>query len=159
MKFKPLCLVLLLTLCGRGMAADFCRYSNTNQLVWDKAFSAHIHRLLGERQVNYFYRGPLAGQVLAGLGGPSDPIVPVEDKFRFASACRVHSCAEKAAVLIACPDKVVAAGILHYDPDTMAATLTVYAPALNPTIRTAFSTWRETIARQDGIAIATEYRQ
>nr|WP_091656568.1 hypothetical protein [Massilia sp. PDC64] len=159
MKFKSLYFFLLLTLCGRGMSADFCRYPNTNQLAWDKEFSPAIHRFLGERQENFFYRGPLYGQVLAGLGGPPDEIISVENKLRFASACRAHSCTEKAAVLIACPDKVVAVGILHFDPDTMAATLTVYSPKLNPTIRSAFSVWREKIAQQDDIEIAMEYRQ
>jgi hypothetical protein len=159
MKLKALCFFLLLMLCGRGMTADFCSYPGTNRLVWDKKFSLRIHQLFGERQESFFFQGPLHEQVLAGLGGPSDNIVSIGEKLRFASACRAHSCDEKAAVLIACPDKVLAVGILHFDHDTMAATLSVYSRKASPTIRSAFSVWRDKIAQKDGTEIVTEYRR
>jgi len=159
MKLKSLCFSLLLMLCGRGMSADFCSYRNTNRLVWDKEFSLRIHQLFGEHQENFFYKGPLYEQVLAGLGGPLDNIISMEETLRFASACRAHSCDEKAAVLIACPDDVLAVGILHFNVDTMAATLTVYSQKATPTIRSAFSRWEEKIAKTGDIEISTEYRR
>jgi hypothetical protein len=159
MKLKSLCFFLLLMLCGRGMSADFCSYPNTNRLVWDKEFSLRIHQLFGQHQENFFYKGPLYEQVLAGLGGPPDNIIKVGETLRFASACRAHSCDEKAAVLIACPDNVLAVGILHFNLDTMAATLTVYSQEATPTIRSTFSRWGEKIAKTGDIEISTEYRR
>jgi hypothetical protein len=159
MKLKSLCFFLLLVLCGRGIGANFCSYQNTNQLVWDKEFSLRIHQLFGERQERIFYKGPLYEQILSGLGGPTNDIISIGDTLRFASACRAHSCDEKAAVLFACPDNVLAVGILHFNIDTMAATLTVYSPKVTPTIRSAFSAWREKIAQTPDIVISTEYRR
>jgi hypothetical protein len=158
MKLKSLCFFFLLVLCDRGMGANFCSYQNTNQLVWNKEFSLRIHQLFGERQESFFYTGPLYEQVLAGLGGPTNDIISIRNTLRFASACRAHSCDEKAAVLFACPDNVLAVGILHLNIDTMAATLTVYSPQVTPTIRSAFSAWREKIAQTASIVISTEYR-
>lgn len=158
MKLETLSFFLLLMLCGRGMSADFCSHSNTNRLVSDKEFSLRIHQLFGERQENFFYKGPLYEQFLAGLGGPPDDIISIGQSLRFASACRAHSCDEKAAVLIACPDNVLAVGIYHFNLDTMAATLTVYSQKATPTIRSAFSRWEEKIDTGD-TEISTEYRR
>ena len=155
---KALCTALLLTLCSRGVTADFCNYSNTNRLVWDKHFSSRIHQFLGERRERFFYEGMLYEQVLAGLGGPPDEIIKIGEQLHFASACRAHSCDEKAAVIIACPDKVLAVGILHFDIDTMAATLTIYSHTASPTTRSAFDVWRKRIAQAYDIEIATDYR-
>jgi hypothetical protein len=58
-------------------------------------------------------RAPIADSVLALLSGPSDEVVTDKGLVRI-SACRLHSCTEKAAVLFDVPSHRVTFALVHY---------------------------------------------
>ena len=45
---------------------------------------------------------------------PPDNIRQLGPKLIMASACRAHSCMEKAVAIVACPSTILAVGILHF---------------------------------------------
>lgn len=142
-------------------AMEFCDYTNTNELASDRNLSARIRSFLGDKRVSFFYKGKLSAQVLDGLGGPPDIIRPVTENLRMASACRFHSCDEKAAVIFACPGTIQAVGILHYDIrpghfDPNVATLTIYAKELSSAVDLAFDAWQARIEETAAIKIVKE---
>lgn len=79
------------------MISDF---KNTNQLIWDQKFRDHITHFFGEKQGYYFWNGLLSEQIIAGLGGPPENIVEIDNNTYLATACRAHSCPEKVAYLV-----------------------------------------------------------
>ena len=120
-------------------AQNFCAYKNTNQLVWDKDFQQHVKQFFGsERDGLYWKNGLLSDQAIEGLGGPADDIRQLGPKLVMASACRAHSCMEKAAAIIACPSTVLAVGILHFSCSRSCssdATVTLFFSDKNKTLQ------------------------
>ncbi len=78
---------------------NISQYSNTNDLIWDKKFREHINDFFGNLTGYYFYRGSVAQQVADGLWGTPDNIVSPDKNIWIATACRPHSCTEKAAYI------------------------------------------------------------
>lgn len=78
---------------------DVSTFQNTNQLIWDEGFRSHIQVFFGDEKGCYFWNAPVAEQVRAGFGGPSDNITQPAKNIYLASACRQHSCPEKAAYI------------------------------------------------------------
>ncbi len=116
-KIKSLLVMLLLATQVAGAAAkDLTAYRNTNELVWDQGFRASVARFFGKQRGSYFWRdGWMSDQVLEGLGGPPEDIKRIEGLSLFmASACRHHSCPEKAAVVLRDSTHPVAFGVVHY---------------------------------------------
>lgn len=98
-----------------AFAQDFCQASDTNQLLGNKDFARAITSYFGDRKTYLFWKNAtIAHQVLAGLGGPPDPLQRVDASTVLVSACRHQSCIEKAAVVIACPATIKAVGVIHY---------------------------------------------
>ena len=96
-------------------AKDFASYTNTNQLVWDKAFKPALVEFFGMRKASFFWEnGLIWQQALAGLGGPPDDIEKLSSSLYLASACRAHSCTEKAAAVIEQPSRLLAVGLIEY---------------------------------------------
>jgi len=56
----------------------------------------------------------ISEQILMGLGGPPDPVVRLADGSTLVSACRQHSCDEKAAVIASATGKLLAAGLISF---------------------------------------------
>lgn len=111
--FLALALVLTASLCHAG---DFCSYSNTNQLFWDKAFKQDIQNFFGKQKASYYWaNGDLTRQAMEGLGGPADMLANLGNNLVLASACRAHSCTEKAAAILQCPSRILAVGIIHFN--------------------------------------------
>jgi len=111
------CLLLSLACVATAASAGGLEsFTDTNRLVWDKTFDASARRFFGKLRGSYFWKnGLVAEQVMAGLGGPPDTIRKVDGTaFYLASACRAHSCIEKAAVILSAPDQPAAFAILHY---------------------------------------------
>lgn len=108
---------LLLSLVpSAAVASDFCAARSTNQLAWNEAFQAEVHRFLGHAHEDFYWPGgDLYEQVSAGLGGPPGAFERLDENFLLAAACRHQSCPEKAAVVIQCPAVVVAVGVLHFN--------------------------------------------
>lgn len=107
--------VLALGISAPALAQDFCRGRDTNQLVWNKDFQRAITSYFGDRKAYLFWQNAtIAQQVLAGLGGSPDPLQKIDANTVLASACRHHSCMEKAAVVIACPSTIMSVGVIHY---------------------------------------------
>ena len=80
-------------------AYDVSKFQNTNHLIWDEGFQSHIQSFFSDKAGEYFWDATIAEQVRAGLGGPPDDITqPVENTY-LATACRQHSCPEKAAYI------------------------------------------------------------
>jgi hypothetical protein len=151
-------IIALATLGGPAWGGDFCSYRNTNQLAWDRDLAASLQRFLGEQRVDFFYPGKLREQVADGLGGPPDDIEVIGENLRFASACRAHSCPEKAAIVFACPGVIKAAGILHYESGFPGIPiLTVYMRDLASGPTSAFLAWRERLEQSLNIRIRMEW--
>lgn len=111
-------LVLLigtLAACAPGRGADFCAKTDMNRLVWVPEFEAAVHDYFGgERGDFYWPDGVVAEQVIEGLGGPPNDIERLPGGLVMGSACRAHSCMERAAVIARCPSTVVAFGVKYF---------------------------------------------
>jgi len=88
------------------------RCPNSNALFADEAFVNKVSRFLGARHTPYFERATIADQALEALGGPADPPRHFGSFWRF-TACRPHSCTEKAAVVLRTDGQIVAVALLH----------------------------------------------
>ncbi len=164
---RILAMIVLAAFSGAASAKDFCSYPDTNGLVWDKKFESAIKGFFGSEKLEYFYRrSTTANQVMAGLGGVPDVLVRLDAKHVIASACRHQSCVEKAAVVLACPDKLVAVGIFHSDclskaPSENCASerhLTVYSRDDNALARVAIESWGRTAADSYGYGLVTHQK-
>lgn len=105
---------------------------NSNALFSDKMFIKKISRFLTGKRTPYFERATVADQALEALGGLADPPYHYGQFWRF-TACRPHSCPEKAAVVLRSDGQIVAVALLHSAcvPPTLDCTtdetLTIYA--------------------------------
>jgi hypothetical protein len=165
---RAIALLVLAALSGSCSAKGFCAYPHTNPLAWDEQFISRIHQFFGAERLEYFYsKHTTSAQVLSGLVGPSDSLVRLGDGLVLASACRYHSCIEKAAVVIACPSTIVAVGIFHYDcfskdspaNCTSKAHLTLYSTGDNETAHTALQSWGQSAADGYGLPLITHRRE
>lgn len=96
--------------CGLS-SLEACR--TTNALVRDAGFQAALGRFMGDRQAAHLWeRGPVRDQVRAVLGGPPEAPALVGGLYRF-TACRLHSCSEKGAVVLTPTGDIIAAAVLH----------------------------------------------
>lgn len=113
---RPLSVLVLALASFTAAAKDPASFRDTNQLVWDKTFAASVKAFFGRMHAGYYWQdGLLSDQVLAGLGGPPNDIVRIGGSRLFlASACRAHSCMEKAAVVFKDPGHLIAFGVVHY---------------------------------------------
>lgn len=90
-------LAISLSLLGtKALAASatwLLEYENksTNELIWDKRYRALPAALLPKALVK---------SVSLGLGGPPNPVETAEGRYVSISACRMHSCEEKAFLWI-----------------------------------------------------------
>jgi hypothetical protein len=155
MKILPLLWVLACTAASAN-AKDPAPYRNTNELVWDKTFTASVTKFFGPLRGSYFWaNGLVADQVSAGLGGPPDPIQTIKGTdLLLASACRPNSCSEKAAVVFQGAGDLKAFGVIHYPCFEKSAkaectehpTLSIFSKRLpvTHTTRAAIVDWAET---------------
>jgi hypothetical protein len=96
-------------------AKDITSYESTNELIRDKDFRKALPAFFGKRKANFFWsKGLIWEQAAAGLGGPPDDIEKLSSSLYLASACRLHSCDEKAAAVIKQPGQIVAVGLVEY---------------------------------------------
>ena len=130
-----------------SVAKDFTSYKNMNQLVWDKDFKPALVAFFGTRKASLFWRNGLVWQqALEGLGGPPEDIEKLSSALYLASACRAHSCMEKAAAVIEQPGQLVAVGLVEYGcfRSTRCAerpTLQLYVRARNSEAEQAIVNW------------------
>ncbi|HAT1685171.1 TPA: hypothetical protein I8Y21_006006 [Klebsiella oxytoca] len=101
---KKLMISVIFILSGVSCLAEagsfnISQYHNTNDLIWSRAFRKHITHFFGGLTGYYFWRGSVSEQVADGLWGTPDDIVRVDKNIWMASACRTHSCSEKAAYI------------------------------------------------------------
>ncbi|WP_348010062.1 hypothetical protein [Roseateles sp.] len=113
---RQLSLLVLALASFTAAAKDPASFRDTNQLVWDKTFAASLTAFFGRMHATYYWHGGLlSDQMVAGLGGPPDAVVRIGSSPLFlASACRAHSCMEKAAVIFKDPEHLIAFGVVHY---------------------------------------------
>lgn len=111
----------------------------------DREFLIELSKFVGDEQARYYYQGSVLRQVFEGLGGPPDVIKSLDYNIRFASACRLHSCDEKAAVAIACPSQIIAVGIIHYPKRT--PVLTMLGDKRPRAVDQAFREWKKSYSR------------
>lgn len=108
-------LIGVLAACVPARRSDFCANTNMNQLVWEPGFEEALDDFFGaERGDFYWPDGPVSEQVLVGLGGPPNDLERLGGGLVMGSACRAHSCPERAAVIVQCPSTIVAAGVKHF---------------------------------------------
>lgn len=88
-------------------------FTNANQLVWNDAFQTRATAFFGAAVGSYLGRpGPVSEQWMTALGGPPDQLEPLADGWQFA-ACRLHSCPEKAWVLLDGSGTIQIAALRH----------------------------------------------
>ena len=108
-------LIGVLAACAPARKSDFCANTNTNQLVWEPGFEEAVDDFFGAEHGDFYEPGtPVSDQVLAGLGGPPNDLERLRGGLVMGSACRAHSCPERAAVIVQCPSTIVAAGVKHF---------------------------------------------
>jgi len=153
---RPLSLLVLALASFTVVAKDPDSFRDTNQLVWDKTFAASLTAFFGRMHATYYWRGGLlSDQVVAGLGGPPDAVVRIGNSPLFlASACRAHSCTEKAAVIFKDPKHLIAFGVVHYPScfdkpakpgcsDQPTLSILTRASSLDPQVRETLVDWAE----------------
>ena len=164
---KRLAVLVLAGASGLCAAKDLCSYPDTSGLVSDTKFASGIRSFFGSEKLTYFSKGhSTADQLMTWLGGPPDEVERIGDGLMFASACRAHSCVEKAAVVMACPNTVIAVGIFYYDlssvdrpPDwTSRPHLMVYSADDNPVALGAIQAWAKQAADGYNETLTTHVR-
>lgn len=91
--------------------------SSAADAAWnDGRLYEHLERFVGARRGGgYIEPGwSAAKQVAAGLSGPPGDKVRLGDGARLLHACRLHSCDEKAAVVVSRDNRIAAAGLIHF---------------------------------------------
>jgi hypothetical protein len=154
----------LLAACSPSPAADFCANTNMNQVVWEPGFDQAVQAYFGEERADFFWPdGLVSEQMIEGLGGPPEPFQRLPEGLAFGSACRAHSCPERAAVVIQCPSRPVAFAIKYFPCrggycDT-AASFTIFTePAAPELARRQLEAWVRSESRGSRVAPRTEYR-
>jgi hypothetical protein len=155
-------LIGALTSCIPARRSDFCANTDMNQLAWTPGFEEAVDDFFGaERGDFYWPDGPVSDQVLAGLGGPPDDLERLRGGLVMGSACRAHSCPERAAVIVQCPSTIIAVGVKHFrcgseDCDSL-PTFTIFsAPGAPKLARERLEGWART---ESGNAVPRiEYR-
>lgn len=107
MRKKIICFWLLsiLLLPFFAFANDFGKYTNTNQLIWDKNFKNFVKNYFGEIEYKYELnhvseKALLADYIIETLKGTPDNIIQIEKNVIFASACLAYYCPVKGAVVL-----------------------------------------------------------
>lgn len=105
----------VLAACVPARGSDFCANTNMNQLVWEPGFEEAVGDFFGAERGEFFWTdGPVSEQAIAGLGGPPNDLERLRGGLVMGSACRAHSCDERAAVIVQCPSTIVAVGVKHF---------------------------------------------
>ena len=105
----------VLAACVPARRPDFCANTNMNQLVWEPGFEKAVDEFFGAERGDFFWTdGPVSEQAIAGLGGPPNDLERLGGGLVMGSACRAHSCDERAAVIVKCPSTIVAVGVKHF---------------------------------------------
>jgi len=96
-------------------AGELIGYQNTNQMVHESIFKKSTKSFFGSSRGTYTWENGLVyDQVIMALLGPSDDIKKLEGtEFYLASACQVHNCGVKAAVILKDIQNPVAFAIIH----------------------------------------------
>jgi hypothetical protein len=158
----------LLAACSPSPAADFCAGTDMNQVVWKPGFERAVHAYFGEERADFFWPdGLIWEQAIAGLGGPPEPLKRLSEGLAIGSACRAHSCPERAAVVIQCPSRPVAFAIKHFrcsssrggaDCDTT-ATFTIFTePAAPGLAKQQLEAWARSESPDVRVTPRMEYR-
>ena len=167
MKIRAALLLCTLAACASGPPEDFCAASDMNRMVWKPSFAQEVEGYFGENRADlYWDDGRIAEQVVEGLGGPPNPVEKLGGGLVMGSACRAHSCPERAAVIVRCPAEVVAFGVKYFkcsgSPETRCdsiPTFAIYSRTDFPHVaRTALDEWVRREAREEGFAPVVEYR-
>jgi len=143
-------------------AGNFCLYKNENQLLWDKDFSDKVHDFLGDNKAILSGRSQsIYNLAMENFAGPPDDLENMPNNSVFASACRVHDCGDKAAVVINCPNSISAVGILHGGSGPEGAiygdiTVTIFYKENDDASRAAFQKWANNISRSQKIFVKLE---
>ncbi len=161
-------LIGVLAACVPARRSDFCANTDMNQLAWAPGFEEAVNDFFGaERGDFYWVDGPVSEQVLAGLGGPPNDLERLGGGLVMGSACRAHSCDERAAVIVQCPSTIVAVGVKHFpcgvEPGEglcdFIPTFTIFiAPGAPGLARERLEEWARTESGNAALAPRIEYR-
>jgi uncharacterized protein YecT (DUF1311 family) len=104
---------------------------STNEFIWDSRT---------KRLVNTRLPAELADHVLESLGGPPDPVYFVEERYVSTSACRPHSCTEKAFLWV---DTQTGVGLgAYYVPEALLiGSNGLSASTIPPKVKLALINW------------------
>ena len=115
MKIRKILILSALFFVNFSIASEIEKYQNTNQMVHESIFKKSTKSFFGSSRGTYTWENGLVyDQVIMALLGPSDDIKKLEGtEFYLASACQVHNCGAKAAVILSDIRTPVAYAIIH----------------------------------------------
>lgn len=94
---------------------NLSKYSNMNQLIWDRDFSDYIAEYFSGRKSTMLSKKSwlTSGEVTEVLGGPPNNL-EIHGKVIVGSACRARSCDEKGVVIIDPESLKAIFGVVHF---------------------------------------------
>jgi hypothetical protein len=108
-RYAPLLLLAVL------LAPPVAAYADESGAPSQRSILLSLKDAMGGTSGNYFVPNtPVAIQFAFGLGGPPSKTIPNSDGTFLISACRYHSCQEKAAVVADKSGKVRTAALIHF---------------------------------------------
>ena len=115
MKIRKILILSALFFVNFSIASELEKYQNTNQMVHQSDFVKSTKKFFGNLYGTYSWENGLVyDQVFMALSGPPDDIQKIEGtEFYLASACQVHNCGAKAAVILSDIRTPVAYAIIH----------------------------------------------
>lgn len=161
-------LIGVLAACVPARKSDFCANTDMNQLVWEPGFEEAVDDYFGEERGDFYWAdGLVSDQVITGLGGPPNDLERLGGGLVIGSACRAHSCPERAAVIVQCPSTIVAVGVKHFrcssEPGRVFCdslpTFTIFSPPGAPELaRERLTEWVRTESEDAVLPPTIDYR-
>lgn len=102
-------------LSSERLTHNLSKYSNMNQLIWDKDFSDYLSEYFSSRKSTMLSKKAwlTSGEVREVLGGPPNKL-EIRNKVIIGSACRARSCGEKGVVIIEPGSLKAIFGVVHF---------------------------------------------
>jgi hypothetical protein len=157
-------LVGSLAACASDRGEGFCAKEDMNQVVHMPEFEEAVDAYFGDERADFYWLdGLISDHVLSGLGGPPNDLERLPGGFVRGSACRAHSCPERAAVIIRCPSEAVAFAVKHFRCSKSSCddspTFTIFSHPKTPDVaRKGLEEWVRRESDTPGVAPRIEYR-
>ncbi|WP_426113069.1 hypothetical protein [Massilia sp. PWRC2] len=148
---------LVATLAGTCAARGLCSYTGTDQLGADPKFRPALKQLLRNKTFQSgAYTVNALDRVVLNMVGPPGKIEALQDGMYLATACRYRDCGDKVALILACPNRVVAAAIVDYNARPK---LAVFSSNRSQSLKAAVAKWKTAIEQETGMPLEVEWHR